>query len=527
MKEYKNDNKKKIINRFIRKNINGDDINRVIKVNCVSLDFDYPGMDFKLSVINTSDEIKDKLLSEHKLLLNSDKNFLGFFYSDNNLGKDSSGRIRSKNDMISLDIKNNTLNISMHSVFLITENFINAVNKENFIYDANDVIKNIDINKKYYILIVYNGMRTIPYLRILDHNPYESDNVEEVLNEIYDIYSKDCIYNSIYTTNLEVRKEIRNLSIIKNNSCIDGINLDRISPIIDKLDKESIIDIDGPITKYSAVNGLSAVFEYTIDENTGDRYYDYKYYIKDILIDHSKVHKTKSGDIIDQDTILDFYDLYSPKDKSPMIKSDIPDDVYTKFYNLFEILREKNYIEDFYTNEFNYYEKHYNDTNVYILYAECTDCENYLFSKSDQTTKMFKNNVVIKVFNNSFGVIYASNYSDERSITIVIDFDNYNTIFENIVEYRNQGIIIKSEIIDYNLDTSKNIIYHKYKSDICEFESRFDNSLREIYYYNSSNELYMDKNRLVSKIFSNEDDYVYMRDKFGVPFKYYLKKDEK
>ena len=511
MKEYINDNKKKIINRFIRKNIHGDNINRVIKVNCASLDFDYPGMDFKLSVINTSDEIKDKLLSEHNLRVNSDKNFLGFFCSDNNLGsyinlgKDSSGRIRSKNDMISLNTKNNTLNISIHSVFLITENFISAVNKEYFIYDANDVIKNININKKYYILVVYNGMRTIPYLRILDHNPYEYNNIEEVLNAIYDIYSKDCIYNSIYTTNLEVRKEIHNSSIIKNNSCIDGINLDRISPIIDKLDKESIIDIDDPITKYNAINGLSAVFECKTDENTGDQYYDYKYYIKDILIDHSKVHKTKSGDTIDQDTILDFYDLYSPKDKSPMIKSDIPDNVYTKFYNLLEILKEKNYIEDFYTNEFYYYEKHYNDTNVYILYAECTDFGEYFDGKYAQTVRMIKDKVVLKVFNNSFGAIYVYDSDNDRYITTVIDFDNYNTIFEHTIEYRDQKL-------------------SKYKSDICEFESVFSNSLKEIYYYNSSNELYIDKNRLVSKIFSNEDEYVYMRDKFGVPFKYYLKK---
>ena len=39
---------------------------------------------------------------------------------------------------------------------------------------------------------------------------------------------------------------------------------------------------DGPITKYTAENGLSAMFEIEIDETSGDRYYDNKYYIKDI-----------------------------------------------------------------------------------------------------------------------------------------------------------------------------------------------------------------------------------------------------
>ena len=93
------------------------------------------------------------------------------------------------------------------------------------------------------------------------------------------------------------------------------INENKIVRIIDKLDKESIIE-DGSITKYTAENGLSAVFETEIDETSGDRYYDNKYYIKDILIHHSKVHQTSSGDIIDQNIILDFYKFYSPKDKS-------------------------------------------------------------------------------------------------------------------------------------------------------------------------------------------------------------------
>ena len=65
-----------------------------------------------------------------------------------------------------------------------------------------------------------------------------------------------------------------------------------------------------------------------------------------------------------------------------------------------------------------------------------------------------------------------------------------------------------------------------------KINKKIDNNKEVFYSYKDNDEIVeevklLDEYKLISKIFSIEDEYVYIRDKFGVPCKYYLKQYKK
>ena len=102
-----------------------------------------------------------------------------------------------------------------------------------------------------------------------------------------------------------------------------------------------------------------------------------------------------------------------------------------------------------------------------------------------------------------------------------------------VLDFENGNIIFDTNFTEENINWKK----YNYSSDICNFSIMECNDYANTYSYNSE-ELYYHKiigvntdktdniiqHDVISNIFSNDDEFIYLRDTFGVSYKYYLNK---
>lgn len=323
--------KKEIMDRFIHNNIFGK-LKDEVTVNICT--FKYL---CGLNVINIDDKFATELKFRYGInIISSNKleNIISYGAEDSksdfiefNIPEDKPNKSKNKRN-IEVSIKS-TLT---HSSFDKNKTSINSTHSI-----ICDNIK-IEKDKYYYIIIIYNGLLYgAPYVRVFDNNPFESkiDN-DSIADIIFDIYSKDCVYNSIHTKNLSVSETTSETEIIGEKMSISD-NLDKVNNIINRSEKETLENPDGPITKYTADNPFSAVFETEVDQETGDEYTEKRYYIKDIPVYmYREILRSKSGKV-DIDPIVDFLHLPN-KMKVSINKLEISSDIVSKFNNILEYI---------------------------------------------------------------------------------------------------------------------------------------------------------------------------------------------
>lgn len=502
--------KKEIMDRFIHNNIFGK-LKDEVTVNICAYKY--------LCGLNTIN-IDNEFINEFKLqyginIISSNKleNIISYGVEDSksdfvefNFSKDESNRSKRS---IEVSIKS-TLT---HSSFDKNKTSINS--RHSIICDN---IK-IDKNKYYYIIIVYNGLPYgAPYIRVFDNNPFESkiDN-DSIADIIFDIYSKDCVYNSIHTKKLSVTETTSETEIIGEKMSISD-NLDKVNNIINRSEKETLENPDGPITKYTAENGLSAVFETEVDQETGDEYTEKRYYIKDIPVYmYREILRSKSGKV-DIDPIMDLLHL-PDKMKVSIDKSEIPSDTIDRFNNIFDYIINKINLSFIVNNnyKYEYFVDDYNENKIYscyILLSSETD------DKYNTTSKPIVDQILVRIFDNKFGAIYFDsinpyNIGTSNEITL-LDFENGNIIFNanSIEESNNKKYIYISDICNFSiLECSSYANTSSYNSEELYYHKIIDPNTNNIIQHN-----------VISDIFSNDDEFIYLRDTFGVPYKYYLNK---
>lgn len=507
--------KKEIMDKFIHNNIFGK-LKDEVTVNICT--FKYL---CGLNVINIDDKFATELKFRYGInIISSNKleNIISYGIEDSksdfiefNISEDKPNKSKNKRN-IEVSIKS-TLT---HSSFDKNKTSINSTHSI-----ICDNIK-IEKDKYYYIIIIYNGLLYgTPYIRVFDNNPFESkiDN-DSIADIIFDIYSKDCVYNSIHTKNLSVSETTSETEIIGEKMTISD-NLDKVNNIINRSEKETLENPDGPITKYTAENGLSAVFETEVDQETGDEYTEKRYYIKDIPVYmYREILRSKSGKV-DIDPIMDFLHL-PDKMKVSIDKSEIPSDIISRFDDIIEYIFDKNklFITLNENTKYEYFAEHYNNNKIYLC---CITLSSETDDKDLITLKPIVDQIFVRIFDNKFGAIYFDSINPNKVMNnkiTILDFENGNIIF------------------DANF-TEENINYKKYNysSDICNFSIMECNGYTNTYSYNSEELCYhkiigvnTDKtdniiqHNIISNIFSNDDEFIYLRDTFGVPYKYYLNK---
>ena len=366
----------------------------------------------------------------------------------------------------------------------------------------------IGYNKEIHIIIIFTAVKSAPLVRIYDGNDEKiTSNIVDKLNTILDFDDKDCIYNSYYSK-YDYYTEERKITNISNG--IKAMKYDvKIDDIVGYLKGERYIE--DPIVYdilYENENGFSAEYFVRKDsEMVEDGSYDIveKYFYKGVvLFQHILSRDHTTGNItFDKRINLTAKESEEVENKNPYID---------KFFKYIIPLMYATGIE---------ISKESFDMDTFIVLKSTTDDRVVMYAN-------YKNNIAsmkVETYHNDEYAMVTFNFIKPNNSKDIIQmlFDND----ENVI------LIHKFSTPSYDTIVCKRANNYT-KSKIDQF-TRTDykdrNGYNVVKYSGVEGQFtfYMKGNKAISietfdsPIYSINDEFVYIRDMYGVPEKIYIK----
>ena len=365
-------------------------------------------------------------------------------------------------------------------------------------------------NKEIYIIIIFTAVKSAPLVRIYDGDDEKiTGNMVDKLDTILDFEDKDCIFNSYYSK-YDYCTEERKITNTSNG--IEAMKYDvKIDDIVNYLKGERYIE--DPIVydiQYENENGFSAEYFDRKASEMVDGSYDIvkKYSYKGVvLFQHILSRDHITGNItFDERINLSAKESEEVEDKNHYVD---------KFFKHIIPLM---YATDFGIN----------------ISKELFDMDNFIVMKSTKDDRVvmcadYKNNTIsakVETYHNDEYAIVTLEYSDpsnnlKNTIQMLFDndenvmfIDKFSTPFYSITSCKRVNNYIKSKMdyftrIDYKDGNGYDVV--KYSGVEGQFTFYMKGKKAKII------------EAFDSPIYSINDEYVYIRDMYGVPEKIYIK----
>lgn len=423
-----------------------------------------------------------------------------------NILQDYNSDIRAIHSNVFLSLNfDNSINIDAQTQFITSSTNCNSQLINYCKLPANRV--SFGNNKEINVVIIFTAVKSAPLVRIYDGDDEKiTSNIVDKLNTILDFEDEDCIYNSYYSK-YDYYTEERKITNISNG--IEAMKYDvKINDIANYLRGERYIE--DPIVydiQYENENGFSAEYFERKDSEMVDGSYDIvkKYFYKGVvLFQHILSRDHITGNItFDERINLTAKESEEVENKNPYVD---------KFFN--------NIIPLMYATEIDVSESF--DMNTFTVLKSTTDDRVVMYAD-------YKNNIgsaKVETYHNDEYAMVTINYSETSNNSkniIQILYDND----ENVMYIRKSSAPSYDTIICERANK-----YIKHKMDYFTRTDYKDGNGYDVVKYSGVEgqfTLHMRGKTVISiedfnsPIYNINDEYIYIRDMYGVPEKIYIK----
>lgn len=413
-------------------------------------------------------------------------------------------RTLQSNVFLSLNF-DNSINIDAQTQFITSSTNCNSQLINYCKLPTNKV--SLGDNKEIHIIIIFTAVKSAPLVRIYNGDDEKiTSNIVDKLNAILDFEDEDCIYNSYYSK-YDYCTEERKITNMSNG--IESMKYDvKIDDIVSYLRGERYIE--DPIVYdilYENENGFSAEYFERKDSEMVKGSYDIvkKYFYKGVvLFQHILSKDNTTGNITFDERI----NLTAKKSEEVENKNPYVD----KFFN--------NIIPLMYATEIDVSESF--DMNTFTVLKSTTDDRVVMYAD-------YKNNIgsaKVETYHNDEYAMVTINYSETSNNSkniIQILYDND----ENVMYIRKSSTPSYDTIICERANK-----YIKHKMDYFTRTDYKDGNGYDVVKYSGVEgqfTFHMKGKTVItieafdSPIYSINDEFVYIRDMYGVPEKIYIK----
>ena len=364
-------------------------------------------------------------------------------------------------------------------------------------------------NEEFHIIIIFTAVKSIPLVRIYDGDDEKiTNNIVDKLNTILDFEDEDCIYNSYYSK-YDYYTEERKITNTYN-----GIKAMKYDVKIDDISSYLIGEkyVEDPIVyniQYENENGFSAEYFERIDSELVTVSFDVvkKYFYKSVLL----FQHVLSRDHITGNITFDERINFSAKESE-------------------EVEDKKPYIDKFFK---------YINTLMYAIdlgieiSKESFDMDNFIVLKNtiDDRVDMYadyKNNtgsMKVETYHNDEYAIVTFNYNKSNNSKDIIQmlFDNdENVMFIHKSSTPSYDTIVCKRVNNYVRSKMDYLMRTDYKDGNGYYVVRYS-GIEGQFTFHMKGKTVISIEAFDSPIYNINDEFVYIRDMYGVPEKIYIK----
>lgn len=423
-----------------------------------------------------------------------------------NILQDYNSDIRAIHSNVFLNLNyDNSVNVDAQTQFITSSTNCNSQLINYCKLPANRV--SFGNNKEINVVIIFTAVKSAPLVRIYDGDDEKiTSNIVDKLNTILDFEDEDCIYNSYYSK-YDYYTEERKITNISNGieAMKYGVKIDDITSYL-----KGERYIEDPIVydiQYENENGFSAEYFERKDSEMVDGSYDIvkKYSYKDVVLFQHILSRDHITGNITFDERINFTAKESEEveNKNPYVD---------KFFN--------NIIPLMYATEIDVSKSF--DMNTFTVLKSTTDDRVVMYAD-------YKNNIgsaKVETYHNDEYAMVTINYSETSNNSkniIQILYDND----ENVMYIRKSSAPSYDTIICERANK-----YIKHKMDYFTRTDYKDGNGYDVVKYSGVEgqfTFHMKGKTVISieafdsPIYSINDEFVYIRDMYGVPEKIYIK----